>query len=406
MSKGGLRKHQDDRDRFVIIPSATIDNGELSFRARGLLGYLLNRPDGWDVRSESLAASTQGEGRDAIRTALRELGAHGHYRLERRSMRDGTHEMGTAISKHPVPEWIEQWREFGGKPVPVREQNSGAFIVVRKDPDGDGTPVSAGQTEAGKPGPGAQSAPGPENPAPAPGPGNPASGEPASGDPEAGGPGASTSTESQHRDTVQVELLRSSTRPEDHQDLALDDESPANPEAVNGKVIHLKTDRSAAPDGDLPPPRGLAGVPLEPGGLMAAGDRPTREESNRARDVAHVIATAWWDWMKAKNTPIVANEGGKPFMALRSAIATRLVRGYGVNEIKCALAELYQRRHIQVPSATLLDGELVARRKGLANGAPVPQSRNGKATASQRANAFLQAGEALEAEMAAGGMGR
>lgn len=57
---------------FVIIPNDTLEDARLSFRARGVLAYLLSRPDGWTTNSDTLAAGAR-EGRDAIRTALREL---------------------------------------------------------------------------------------------------------------------------------------------------------------------------------------------------------------------------------------------------------------------------------------------------------------------------------------------
>lgn len=65
-------------DRYVIIGNEIARDDRLSFRARGLLTYLLSMPEGWRTNSNQLAAQTPREGRDAIRTALRELETAGY----------------------------------------------------------------------------------------------------------------------------------------------------------------------------------------------------------------------------------------------------------------------------------------------------------------------------------------
>ncbi|MGH9095733.1 MAG: hypothetical protein ACRDXE_11275 [Acidimicrobiales bacterium] len=74
-----LRK--EHRERFTCIDNQTIEDARLSFKALGLLAYLLSRPDGWEVRAPHLA-STHGDGEYAVRAALTELGEAGY--LERR----------------------------------------------------------------------------------------------------------------------------------------------------------------------------------------------------------------------------------------------------------------------------------------------------------------------------------
>lgn len=76
------------RRRYVVVDQEAIGDARLSFRARGLLAYLLSKPDDWSIDSESLAAETV-EGRDAIRSALRELENHGYFRREKRQVEKG-----------------------------------------------------------------------------------------------------------------------------------------------------------------------------------------------------------------------------------------------------------------------------------------------------------------------------
>lgn len=66
-----IRRQENPRG-WTVLPNALIEDARLSFRARGILGYLLSRPDGWETDSSRLARIAL-EGRDAIRTSLREL---------------------------------------------------------------------------------------------------------------------------------------------------------------------------------------------------------------------------------------------------------------------------------------------------------------------------------------------
>ena len=59
-----------------------MEDARLSFRALGVLVYLLSKPDHWTVDSRVLC-QTHPEGRDAVRTALSELKEAGYMRQER-----------------------------------------------------------------------------------------------------------------------------------------------------------------------------------------------------------------------------------------------------------------------------------------------------------------------------------
>lgn len=57
---------------FTIVRNAVIRDELLSFRARGVLLYLLSMPGDWETSSQRIADAGR-EGRDAIRRALQEL---------------------------------------------------------------------------------------------------------------------------------------------------------------------------------------------------------------------------------------------------------------------------------------------------------------------------------------------
>lgn len=125
---GGLRKRAHN---YLHVPSATVADGRLSFKARGILAYLLDKPAGWDVRSVAIAADSP-DGKAAVQAGLRELARAGYYRIERRRPLDGRLVTGTAVSEEPVASWASEYAEYQG-PVPVVQRAGGGFMVQHKD---------------------------------------------------------------------------------------------------------------------------------------------------------------------------------------------------------------------------------------------------------------------------------
>ncbi len=59
-----LRRHLSSG--FTVLPNSTLNDERLSFRARGILAWLVSKPDNWQVRITAIAAAGK-EGRDAWR---------------------------------------------------------------------------------------------------------------------------------------------------------------------------------------------------------------------------------------------------------------------------------------------------------------------------------------------------
>lgn len=68
--------------KFARIDNASLQDRALSFRARGILGYIISMPSTWTHSAERLAAVSK-EGVDSIRAALRELEAGGYAELRK-----------------------------------------------------------------------------------------------------------------------------------------------------------------------------------------------------------------------------------------------------------------------------------------------------------------------------------
>ena len=107
---------------YTILSNVGLEDSRLPFRAKGLLAYLLSKPDGWSVSDRHLA-TVGPDGRDAVQTALRDLEKHG-YLVRRREngaggkwihhsyIYDEPQSTGEAAGKRRKP-----WR---GKPATVQ----------------------------------------------------------------------------------------------------------------------------------------------------------------------------------------------------------------------------------------------------------------------------------------------
>ena len=91
------------RHRYVIVDQAAVEDTRLSWAARGLLAYLLSRPDDWKVLVNDL--KKRGNlGRDGIYALLRELRSAGYVRFERHRDDRGRMRGGSYIvSEVPAP---------------------------------------------------------------------------------------------------------------------------------------------------------------------------------------------------------------------------------------------------------------------------------------------------------------
>lgn len=68
---------------FTIISNKAINDKRLSFKARGVLFYLLSKPDNWETRITDIINSSDKDGEVAIKNALKELRNLGYAKLVR-----------------------------------------------------------------------------------------------------------------------------------------------------------------------------------------------------------------------------------------------------------------------------------------------------------------------------------
>lgn len=58
--------------RYGITPNEILNDPRLSFKAKGLYGYIQSKPDGWEFSADKILTQTK-DGRDGINAGLNEL---------------------------------------------------------------------------------------------------------------------------------------------------------------------------------------------------------------------------------------------------------------------------------------------------------------------------------------------
>ena len=110
------------RKRWVTIDQRAIEDERLPWAARGLLVYLLSKPDDWQVRVKDL--QKRGDlGRDGIYKLLAVLRRFHYLRYEKNRTRDGRVRGGSyAVYEVPYTDWPETASADTARPGPVNSE--------------------------------------------------------------------------------------------------------------------------------------------------------------------------------------------------------------------------------------------------------------------------------------------
>ena len=93
----------EKKDNYSILPNAAINDKRLSLEARGLLVFLLSKPNDWQVNSRALT-NISPAGRDKIRRILRELEQFGYLERRRFQGKDGKFVWESVVREQPLTE--------------------------------------------------------------------------------------------------------------------------------------------------------------------------------------------------------------------------------------------------------------------------------------------------------------
>ena len=94
-----IRKVQ--RDTFTVIDNEPLRDARLSWKATGLLAYLLSLPDGWEVKGRELA-NRKTDGRDSVFAGMKELEELGYIERVSERAANGTLRTVTIVREKPV----------------------------------------------------------------------------------------------------------------------------------------------------------------------------------------------------------------------------------------------------------------------------------------------------------------
>lgn len=100
MSTQRLEAFQKRTVGYTTLPQPVTTDVRLSFKALGILAYLLSRPDDWRPNYRQLAKS-HADGAHAVMAGLRELEAAGYYSRTKVRHRDGSFGWVTTVSETP-----------------------------------------------------------------------------------------------------------------------------------------------------------------------------------------------------------------------------------------------------------------------------------------------------------------
>ena len=76
-----IKINEFDRKNYRMIHRDGVHNSKLSLKAKGLLWYFLDKPDGWKGQIYDVVNSNEKDGIKSIRTAIKELEDAGYISL-------------------------------------------------------------------------------------------------------------------------------------------------------------------------------------------------------------------------------------------------------------------------------------------------------------------------------------
>lgn len=124
-------------NKFTVISNNEVQDKRLSWKARGIFSYLWSMPDNWDFYETEVTKHAP-DGRNSLRTGLKELEKYSYLRRER--VRVNGHLGGTAwfLTDSPKPK-AEDKTLMSENQTPMSENHTQGFLMSENHTYGDAT---------------------------------------------------------------------------------------------------------------------------------------------------------------------------------------------------------------------------------------------------------------------------
>ena len=91
----------EKNDNYTVMSNYHLRDKNLSYKAKGLLSFMLSLPEDWDYSLAGLCKISK-EGRDGIRSILKELQEHHYLEIEKVRGKKGYFEYNYLIYEKPI----------------------------------------------------------------------------------------------------------------------------------------------------------------------------------------------------------------------------------------------------------------------------------------------------------------
>lgn len=124
-----IRRSLEFEGHFTQVPNAWLRDERLSLRAKGLLAQLMTHTNGWSVSIRALAEKNNC-GRDAIRSAVRELEESGYLRRQQERQSGG--EFGETVWETTEPRTDSPLPDYPSPVIPATKNTNSKNTNLKK----------------------------------------------------------------------------------------------------------------------------------------------------------------------------------------------------------------------------------------------------------------------------------